>query len=70
VADVNVFDPDAIAPAMPTIVHDLPAGEPRILQKADGIAATLVGGQIVLRDGEHTGALPGTLIRGPLTRRG
>jgi N-acyl-D-amino-acid deacylase len=70
VADVNVFDADRIAPAMPAIVHDLPAAQPRILQKADGIAATLVAGEIVHRDGEHTGALPGTLIRGPLARRG
>ncbi len=70
VADVNVFDPDRIAPAMPKIVHDLPADQPRILQKADGIAATLVAGEIVHRGGEHTGALPGTLIRGPLARRG
>jgi N-acyl-D-aspartate/D-glutamate deacylase len=70
VADLNVFDPATIAPAMPKIVHDLPAGQPRILQKADGIAATLVAGQVVHRDGEHTGALPGTLIRGPLARRG
>ena len=25
-ADINVFDPDRVAPAMPTVVHDLPAG--------------------------------------------
>jgi N-acyl-D-aspartate/D-glutamate deacylase len=69
VADVNVFDPARIGPAMPKIVHDLPAGQPRILQKAEGIHATVVGGQIVLRDGEHTGAFPGRLLRGPLARR-
>ncbi len=63
VADLNVIDPATVAPAMPTVVHDLPAGEPRIEQRAVGIAATLVGGQVTLRGGEHTGAFPGQLVR-------
>ena len=68
VADAVVFDPDAIAPRMPEVVDDLPAGARRLKQTADGIAATLVAGEIVLRDNEHTGALPGRLLRGPLAR--
>ncbi len=64
VADLNVFDPDRVAPAMPQLVHDLPAGQPRIEQKAVGFRATVVGGQIVQRDGEPTTARPGVLIRG------
>jgi N-acyl-D-aspartate/D-glutamate deacylase len=63
IADLNVIDPATVSPAMPTVVHDLPGGEKRIEQKALGIAATLVGGQVTIRDGEHTGALPGQLIR-------
>jgi N-acyl-D-amino-acid deacylase len=62
-ADLNVVDPAKVAPAMPTLVHDLPAGEKRIEQKATGIAATIVAGQVLVRDGRHTGAFPGTLIR-------
>jgi hypothetical protein len=31
--------------------------------------ATVVNGEVLLRHNEHTGALPGQLIRGPLTRR-
>ncbi len=69
VADVNVFDPDTVAPAMPVLVHDLPAGEPRIEQRAVGFRATIVAGQFVLRDGRHTGALPGLLLRGAHARR-
>ena len=46
--------------------HDLPGGAPRLKQKADGILATIVNGEVVLRDNEHTGALPGTVLRGPL----
>ncbi len=63
VADINLIDPETVAPAMPTVVHDLPAGEKRIEQRATGIAATIVGGQVLIRDGKHTGALPGRLLR-------
>ena len=63
VADLNVIDPATVAPAMPTVVHDLPAGETRIEQRSVGIAATLVGGQVTIRGGEHTGAFPGKLLR-------
>ena len=69
-ADINVFDPTTIAPQMPVVKHDLPAGAKRLVQKADGIAATIVNGDVLLRDGEHTGALPGQLVRGPLAQRG
>jgi N-acyl-D-aspartate/D-glutamate deacylase len=48
---------------MPTVVHDLPGGETRIAQQAEGIAATLVRGRVTVRDGAHTGDFPGELIR-------
>jgi len=63
VADVNVFDPDVIAPNMPEIVHDLPAGATRLRQTATGISSTIVGGEVVLEAGEPTGARPGRLLR-------
>lgn len=66
VADINVFDPDRIGPGMPSAQHDLPGGAMRLVQKAEGIRATVVGGTVALRDGEHTGAFPGKLLRGPL----
>src|SRR5438552_9325867 len=69
VADLVVFDPDTIAPEMPEVAHDLPAGARRLVQKARGVAATVVHGEVLLRDGKHTGALPGRLLRGPLARR-
>jgi len=68
-ADVIVFDPDKIAPMMPHLDHDLPAGARRLKQKAAGLMATVVNGEVVLRNNEHTGALPGQLLRGPLARR-
>jgi N-acyl-D-aspartate/D-glutamate deacylase len=65
-ADVIVFDPDRVAPDMPEVVNDLPAGARRLRQKATGFHASIVNGQVVLRDGEHTGAHPGRVLRGPL----
>jgi len=62
-ADLLVFDPETIAPEMPEVVRDLPAGARRLTQRARGIAATVVNGEVVLRDGKPTGALPGQLLR-------
>ena len=58
--------PETIAPTLPVLFHDLPSGAPRIKQKTDGIKATIVNGQVLMRDNEHTGAYPGQLLRGPL----
>jgi len=63
-ADLLVFDPETISPEMPEVVRDLPAGARRLTQRARGIAATVVNGEVVLRDGKPTGALPGRLLRG------
>jgi len=68
-ADLVVFDPDTIAAEMPEVVDDLPSGARRLVQRTRGIAATVVNGEVLLRDGKHTGALPGQLLRGPLARR-
>ncbi len=68
-ADLMVFDPDTIAAEMPEVVDDLPAGARRLVQRTRGVAATVVNGEVLLRDGKHTGALPGQLLRGPAARR-
>jgi N-acyl-D-aspartate/D-glutamate deacylase len=62
-ADIVVFDAATVGPRMPEVVTDLPAGAKRLRQKADGMAATIVNGQVMLRDNEPTGALPGKLLR-------
>ena len=67
-ADLVVFDPDAIAQDMPELINDLPAGAPRLKQTATGISTTVVNGEILLENNEHTGNLPGQLVRGPLAR--
>jgi N-acyl-D-aspartate/D-glutamate deacylase len=68
-ADLMVFDPGTIAAEMPEVADDLPAGARRLVQRTRGVAATVVNGEVLLRDGKHTGALPGQLLRGPAARR-
>ncbi len=63
-ADINIFDPGTVAPALPTLAHDLPSGARRIVQKATGFLATIVAGEVTVRDGQSTGATPGRLLRG------
>ena len=62
-ADINVLDYDQLRLRRPEVVYDLPAGGKRLVQRTDGIDATLVSGAIVYRHGEPTGALPGRLLR-------
>ena len=62
-ADVNVIDPATVGPQMPEVVHDLPTGARRFSQRANGIRATIVGGEVLIDNGVHTGALPGQLLR-------
>jgi N-acyl-D-aspartate/D-glutamate deacylase len=67
-ADVVVFDEQRVRPAMPTVETDLPGGARRLVQKAEGIAATVVNGQVTLENGEPTGRTPGVLLKGPGAR--
>ena len=59
-----MIDFDRLQIDRPYMVHDLPMGAKRLLQKAHGYVATIVAGVPVYREGEATGALPGTLVRG------
>jgi N-acyl-D-aspartate/D-glutamate deacylase len=62
-ADMVVFDPATVGARMPEVVHDLPAGAKRLKQTAEGIRHTIVGGEVLLTNNEHTGATPGRLLR-------
>ena len=59
-ADVVVFDPT-------TIEDHATFEDPH--RYASGVVHVLVNGIPVIRDGEHTGALPGRVVRGPAWRR-
>ena len=67
-ADLVLFDPARVRPAMPTVEADLPGGARRLVQKAEGIAATVVNGEVTLENGQATGRVPGRLLRGPGAR--
>ena len=55
-ADVVVFDPD-------TIADHATFAEPH--QLSTGMVHVFVNGEQVLKDGQHTGAMPGRVVRGP-----
>ena len=62
--DANVIDFAKLELELPEVAHDLPAGARRLIQRARGYEATVVSGEVTFRDGAHTGALPGRLVRG------
>jgi N-acyl-D-amino-acid deacylase len=62
-ADVNLIDFDRLRLYQPELVNDLPAGGRRFVQRVDGYRATFVAGTPTFEDGEHTGAMPGRLVR-------
>jgi N-acyl-D-aspartate/D-glutamate deacylase len=63
VADLVVFDPDAIGSGTPHLVQDLPAGGERLSVDGRGIGAVYVNGREVVARDAPTGDLPGTLLR-------
>ena len=62
-ADVNVIDYEGLKIRQPEFVSDLPGGGLRLVQRVQGYQATLVAGTPVFERGEHTGAMPGKLVR-------
>lgn len=63
-ADLNLIDLERLQLRLPELVFDLPGDARRLIQRADGYVATMVGGEVTLEDGDDTGARPGRLVRG------
>ena len=63
-ADLNLIDFEQLQLEVPRIEFDLPAGGRRMFQGAVGYIATIVNGEIIMENGQYTGAVPGALIRG------
>ena len=63
-ADLTIFDPDTIRPLEPYKVSDLPGNGPRLIQECEGMHYTVVNGQVLVKDGKHTGSYPGRVLRG------
>lgn len=64
VADINVIDFDRLRLFRPEAIYDLPTGGRRLVQRVEGYDYTIKSGMITFDHGEHTGELPGTLVRG------
>jgi N-acyl-D-amino-acid deacylase len=60
-ANINLIDFDRLRLQAPRVIEDLPGGGRRIMQDADGYVAILVAGKVIMRNGQPTGELPGTL---------
>lgn len=63
VADLMVFDLARIDVKEDEITRDGPNGSPRRVQRAEGVEYVIVGGEPVVDHGQHTGALPGRVLR-------
>ncbi|MFT4519786.1 MAG: N-acyl-D-amino-acid deacylase [Halioglobus sp.] len=64
-ADINVIDFEALNIHPPEMVYDLPAAARRLVQRVDGYKMTICNGDVILEEGQDTGARPGRLVRGP-----
>jgi N-acyl-D-amino-acid deacylase len=65
-ADLVLFDEARIKPCLPTVENDLPGGARRLVQKAEGIAATIVNGTIAIENGVATGQSSGVVLKSRL----
>ena len=63
-ADLVLFDPNRVGMRPTEMVHDLPRGQRRLLQRADGIVTVLVNGLPLIEDGTPTGRRSGRVLRG------
>jgi N-acyl-D-aspartate/D-glutamate deacylase len=62
-ADLVLFDPDTVGVHAPEWVNDLPGGKPRLIERAQGVQQTIVGGAVLFADGAYQGGLPGKIMR-------
>jgi N-acyl-D-amino-acid deacylase len=62
-ADLMIYDLDALAIGPVEILEDVPAGEWRRVQRAEGYRWIMVNGQVTFDNGQCTGATPGQLLR-------
>jgi N-acyl-D-aspartate/D-glutamate deacylase len=64
-ADINIMDLDKLNVKPPFWANDLPTEAGRWLQDVEGYCATILRGIVTFQDGQHSGELPGRLVRNP-----
>ena len=62
-ADIVIFDPRTVTAGEKEMLYDLPGGEGRFVQRAEGVHWVIVNGALLYADGQHSGALPGQVLR-------
>jgi N-acyl-D-aspartate/D-glutamate deacylase len=63
-ADIAIFDFHTVGSGKrPEMRYDLPGGGRRLVMPAQGVSATIVNGQVLYEQGQHTGTLPGQVLR-------
>jgi N-acyl-D-aspartate/D-glutamate deacylase len=62
-ADLVLFDPDRLGVGPVRLERDFPTGAGRLVFPATGYHATVVNGQVVMRDGQATGVRSGEVLR-------
>ncbi len=65
-ADLNVIDLGRLDLEAPEVRHDYPGGAAHLSQSARGYEATIVNGEVLMREGRPTGARPGRVLRNEL----
>jgi N-acyl-D-aspartate/D-glutamate deacylase len=61
--DFAIFDPQTVAAGDKELLYDLPGGEGRFVQQAQGMYWVIVNGTVLYADGQHSGVLPGQVLR-------
>ena len=62
-ADIIVYDYERLKVLPAEVAHDLPGGEWRRVQRAEGYRCVLVNGEVTIRDDRETGTCSGRLLR-------
>jgi N-acyl-D-amino-acid deacylase len=62
-ADIVMYDYDRLGLEPSAVVHDLPGGEWRRVQRARGYRHIMVNGEVTFEDGQPTKLTPGLLLR-------
>jgi N-acyl-D-amino-acid deacylase len=63
-ADVTIFDLNTVKALPAEWATDYPANTSRLIQRSEGVHYTIVNGQVIYEDGNLSGALPGSVLRG------
>ena len=62
-ADLVLFDPTTVRTCPGEWVNDLPQGKPRLIERSEGVAYTVVNGEVLFAHNDYQGGLPGRVIK-------